>query len=118
MAAARITERSVAMVTLDAVAAREGLHPDVVKIDVEGHELAVLQGMPRLLAEAPPALLLEVTRDHAAILALLQGAGYALFAAHTGALRQVTTAQDISFNTLALHPSRHQAAFGAVGLPV
>ena len=48
------------------------------------------------------ALLLEITRDHAAILALLQGAGYALFAAHTGALRRVLTAQDLSFNTLAL----------------
>jgi FkbM family methyltransferase len=118
VAAARITERSVAMVTLDAVAAREGLRPDLVKIDVEGHELAVLQGMPGLLAEAPPMLLLEITRDHAAILALLQGAGYQLFAAHTGALRQVTTAKDISFNTLALHPSCHQAAFGALGLPV
>jgi FkbM family methyltransferase len=118
VAAPRITERSVAMVTLDAVAARQGLRPDLVKIDVEGHEFAVLRGMPGLLAEAPPVLLLEITRDHAAILALLQGAGYQLFAAHTGALRRVASAQELSFNTLALHPSRHQAAFGALGLLV
>jgi hypothetical protein len=100
------------------VAARQGLRPDLVKIDVEGHEFAVLRGMPGLLAEAPPVLLLEITRDHAAILALLQGAGYQLFAAHTGALRRVASAQELSFNTLALHPSRHQAAFGALGLLV
>lgn len=38
--------------------------PAFIKIDVEGHELAVLEGAERLLARARPALLLELV-DHA-----------------------------------------------------
>jgi FkbM family methyltransferase len=42
---------SVAVTTLDELRARNGLRVDLLKIDVEGFELAVLRGAARLLAE-------------------------------------------------------------------
>lgn len=73
----------VAMVSLDSL----GLtNIAVVKIDVEGYELKVMQGMMKMLeANNFPAVVFEVWRegtftwvmeDRAAIVALLEGAGY------------------------------------------
>lgn len=118
VATVEITQRQVTLLSLDTFAARESLTPDLVKLDVEGHELAVLHGMARLLHDAPPMLLLEVTRDHAAIHALLVEAGYRLFAVHTGAPVPIAAPEAMRFNTLALHPSRHLAAFGVANIPV
>jgi len=53
--------------------------PRVVKIDVEGHELATLRGMRRTLERAKPHMLVEVwasTRDE--VLTLLADLGYRL----------------------------------------
>lgn len=53
--------------TLDGFVEERGLDPDFVKIDVEGHEPAVLRGMQRQLADAdrgPRYLLVEVDRRH------------------------------------------------------
>lgn len=55
----------VEALTLDDVLAQEGVDADrvsLVKIDVEGHELAVLDGMSRLL-EARVPILVELTAD-------------------------------------------------------
>jgi FkbM family methyltransferase len=49
----------------DYVAGRRIPRVDIVKIDVEGHELAVLQGMERLLVHGAPLVLLEVVEDAA-----------------------------------------------------
>ena len=49
----------VPLVSLDHVAAERGLAPDLVKIDVEGGELEVLQGAQRLLARARPDVIFE-----------------------------------------------------------
>ena len=46
--------------TLDALAATLGIQPTFVKIDVEGAEFGVLQGMERLLAEVHPTIMLEI----------------------------------------------------------
>ena len=45
---------TVAMTSLDAFAERTGIHPDFVKIDVEGYELEVILGMTNLLLSDPP----------------------------------------------------------------
>lgn len=75
----------VETVSLDDFAARRGVAaPDVVKIDVEGAEVAVLEGMSSLLTAGGPALIVEVdgstSADHDAHLAeiapLLERFGY------------------------------------------
>ncbi len=54
--------------------------PEVIKIDVEGAELAVLQGATALLRTHRPRLLIEVYEASAdAVTALLHSAGYELF---------------------------------------
>lgn len=50
--------------------------PDVVKIDVEGSEIAVLRGMRRLLEEARPALIVELHETNDEVCDLLDAAGY------------------------------------------
>jgi FkbM family methyltransferase len=61
-----------------------GLRPDLVKVDVEGAELGVLQGAGELLARARPTILLEHVPQASALYGdsgeeiwdLLDGAGY------------------------------------------
>ena len=58
--------------------------PQFMKIDVEGHELGVLRGATRTLAQHHPAMLLEVLRHHDEIAELLRGHGYRFFNAMDG----------------------------------
>jgi FkbM family methyltransferase len=58
--------------------------PDVIKIDVEGHEAAVFRGARRMLGEARPHVIFESTLhdgrgDHLAALRILLECGYRLF---------------------------------------
>jgi len=46
--------------TLDEYHAASGLTPDFVKIDAEGAEIRIFEGMSRLLAEVRPPLLVEI----------------------------------------------------------
>lgn len=56
----QVTERRlVPATTVDALAAQHG-DPQLLKIDVEGHELRVLQGATRTLERARPGLFVEV----------------------------------------------------------
>ena len=53
----------VATISLDAAAEKLGLRPDVIKIDVEGAELRVLEGAADILTQVRPVLLLSVHSD-------------------------------------------------------
>jgi FkbM family methyltransferase len=77
------TASPVRSVAIDAFAGEVGLtRLDLIKIDVEGHERAVLAGACNTLARFRPAIVMETghesAADRAAIEALLRGAGYAL----------------------------------------
>lgn len=68
---------------LDSVLQKENVRPSFIKIDVEGHELDVLQGALGTLAACRPALLVEVNGDPDAeggkpeqVFALLRDQGY------------------------------------------
>lgn len=54
--------------TLDTYCASHGLLPDVIKIDVEGGELGVLDGARAILARARPRIFLSVHPRHLAAL--------------------------------------------------
>jgi FkbM family methyltransferase len=75
---AAVREIDVPMVRLDDMDLPD---PAFIKIDVEGHELAVLEGAQALLARARPVLMMEMEDRHApgtraVILDLLAGLGY------------------------------------------
>jgi FkbM family methyltransferase len=53
--------------------------PRFIKIDVEGAELRVLRGMERTLRSPGLSLMVEITKDHADVLAILRGAGFRIF---------------------------------------
>jgi FkbM family methyltransferase len=77
------TASTVRSVTLDGFTGDAGLDRlDLVKIDVEGHERAVLEGARATIARFHPAIVMETghesAADRAAIAALLRGADYAL----------------------------------------
>lgn len=55
--------------------------PQVLKIDVEAMEYAVLQGGVRLLEKHHPTIFCEVTANHDKIGQMLRALGYALYAA-------------------------------------
>lgn len=74
-----IDDYDVALATLDSYALRDVA---LIKIDVEGHELAVLEGARETIARFKPSLLVEIEdRHHAGAIArcraLLEGWGYA-----------------------------------------
>jgi FkbM family methyltransferase len=64
-------------ITLDDFLAESGVRtPSLIKIDVEGAELAVLRGMERTLRFGHIALMIEVTENASAIYELLKVAGF------------------------------------------
>jgi FkbM family methyltransferase len=70
-------EITVRIAALDALRLQEQLRdPDVVKLDVEGAELLVLDGMRATLREHRPALICELHHTREAIEALLPALGY------------------------------------------
>jgi FkbM family methyltransferase len=94
----------VPTVTLDWLAGRFP-RPDVVKIDVEGAELAVLTGGASVLARRP-TLVCEVTTENArAVSELLAGCGYTVYDGDQPPGRRVPTVT-APFSTLAIAAPR------------
>ena len=69
-------EQPVRLVSIDGLVAGGLCAPDVVKVDVEGAELEVLEGMERTLHERRPALVLELHMTNEPVADLLESAGY------------------------------------------
>jgi len=89
-----VTARNATVDTLDRVVEREGIERlNVIKIDVDGHELPVLQGglagltkfRPVLVMEMSPYVHAEEHNSFADLVALLRDAGYSIQDATTWA---------------------------------
>lgn len=63
----QVAPQQVPAVTMDHYAQAHGIAPDLVKIDVEGHEASVIRGMMDTLREHRPALVMEVLTRAAAL---------------------------------------------------
>jgi FkbM family methyltransferase len=96
-------------VTLDWLARRFPA-PDVLKIDVEGAELAVLAGGPSVL-RGRPSVICEVSQDEAAVGELLRAHGYAVYDGDLLAADRVPVAI-APFNTLAMAAAGMQSRTG------
>jgi FkbM family methyltransferase len=88
----------VEVTTVDAEVTRAGLHPTVVKIDVEGGEVRVVEGMKRTITVYRPAILVEVTQESARELARLLE-GYSGFRVAGGRLDPLESGRGL-FNAL------------------
>jgi FkbM family methyltransferase len=67
----------VPAIPIDDIVEECGKCPDIVKIDVEGHELAALRGMVRTLSRCAPTLIVEVKASNVrAVDTLLTEHGY------------------------------------------
>lgn len=82
----------VPITTLDQLCSEQGFAPDLVKLDVEGYELAVLEGAKETISRCRPLLFLELHPDRLAALGgsvmevakLLGRLGYELFRVEGG----------------------------------
>lgn len=54
------TQTQQRQITLDAFCQKNGLEPEIIKIDVEGSEIGVLQGAREILAKQRPTIFLSV----------------------------------------------------------
>jgi FkbM family methyltransferase len=108
---------TVDLTTLDSLAEEWQIEPDVVKIDVEGAELLVLQGGTGTLQRHHPAVLAEMLRIHSAafgyhpneILDLMASLSYRCFASSGNRWDHFTTMtpETVETNFLFLHAGRH-----------
>ncbi len=82
------------MSTVDALCREMGFQPDLMKIDVEGYEMAVLLGAqetlalhrPRIFLEVHPERLRQLGHSVAEVVQLLEGLGYGFFGLGGGAM--------------------------------
>ena len=88
------------VIDLDTYALGRQLHPRFVKVDVEGYEWEVVQGMLRILNEFRPRLMLEIQRHRFEIFGILARTGYLAFTP-TGV--PLTDHRDVHLNTFFLH---------------
>lgn len=97
-----ISETTVDIVPFDSL----DLRPDIIKIDVEGYERHVLEGMMETLKIAQPILLLESNADDQACMDLLSPLGYRFYYFDLTSKRITTNPQNRSRNWFAAPPHR------------
>lgn len=104
-----VKARPVEVVPLDALVGTRKVN--FVKIDVEGFELGVLEGMVTLLSRQRPVLMVEVQADKEAIFELLTGKGYHLFNIRR---ERVTAPNEMFENVFALNRTDHASLIASV----
>jgi FkbM family methyltransferase len=102
-----VTAKNVATITvqtdtLDNACLGNGIKPDLVKMDVEGHEAEALQGATQMLSNHKPSLVLELWHPshpqhhlHRQAIELLANIGYALHRIDETGLPQPATLGDV-----------------------
>ncbi|HEY3856191.1 MAG TPA: FkbM family methyltransferase [Verrucomicrobiae bacterium] len=109
----KITEATVEMVRGDDFINTHSITPSLIKIDVEGFELSVLNGMAGTIARCRPKLMVEVQADQEKIYQMLVGGGYVLFDAR---LSIRLKPRDLRGNIFALHSENHRMLLNQLGV--
>jgi FkbM family methyltransferase len=105
----------VELVRFDDYAAEHAVRPALIKIDVEGFEWEVLQGMRETLISRHPRLMVEVTRQPEQVWSILQEAGYIVFGE---ALQVLYSADELHGNVFCMCPDIHGQYLQALGIDV
>jgi FkbM family methyltransferase len=100
--------------TLDAWITENGILPSLIKIDVEGHECAVIEGAAQLIRHSKPTLAIEVAKNNRRVLfGLLTAEGYRCYALSSENTYPVLSAEQAVQSTgsdfvFAVDPRAHQ----------
>jgi FkbM family methyltransferase len=105
----------VELVRFDDYAAEHSVRPDLIKIDVEGFEMEVLQGMLETISSEHPKLMIEVTRHPEEVWQILQSRGYVVFGEE---LRLIGTAKELHGNVFCMHSEIHAPLLRELGVAV
>lgn len=95
----------IAVTRLDDFCRDNNLRPDFVKIDAEGAEWKILQGMEQVLSDARPALMVEVTENRPEVGRLLAAYGYVLYDENA---KRIPPGKTPYYNTYCLHEEKHR----------
>jgi FkbM family methyltransferase len=109
---AKSTVRTVHAVPLDDIFNSMSNIPALVKVDVEGAELAVVKGAREVLNKHRPIWIIEVTQDQEELADLFREAGYVTLYPN---LRRAPGFDRTSENFICLHKENHRAALEAIG---
>jgi FkbM family methyltransferase len=97
----------------------QDINPDFMKIDVEGHELAMLKGSIETLKRATPVVFIEiierlkthnfVNKNYKETISLLTAIGYDMYLFKEGKLKKTETLEEIDgiFMYLFVNPTKH-----------
>ncbi len=102
----RITEAQVEVVRLDDYAAQAGIVPSFVKIDVEGFEFEVLEGLHETMRHRP-VIFVEVQRQHDRVWEFFESHGYRLFDDDMRPLNREDVLAIRTQNVFCFHPEAH-----------
>ena len=102
----RITEAQVEVVRLDDYAAQVGIVPTFVKIDVEGFEFEVLEGLHETMSHRP-VIFVEVQRQHDRVWEFFESHGYRLFDDDMKSLSREDVLAIRTQNVFGFHPETH-----------
>lgn len=97
-----VTKKEIELTTIDACFPDQNFN--FIKIDVEGFELGVLQGMATTLVERQPVVMVEVQAAEQEIFVLFKARGYRIFSEKRV---EALNADALAGNMFALHQVRH-----------
>ncbi len=104
----RITEAQVEVIRLDDYAAQAGIVPSFLKIDVEGFEFEVLDGLHETMRHRP-VIFVEVQRQHDRVWAFFESHGYRLFDDDMQPLSRDDVLAIRTQNVFCFHPEAHHS---------
>jgi FkbM family methyltransferase len=102
----RITESQVEVIRLDDYVAQTGILPSFLKIDVEGFEFEVLDGLHKTMRHRP-VIFVEVQRQQDRVWDFFQSHGYRLFADTMQPMGQEQVLGLRAQNVFGFHPEAH-----------